>query len=225
FGFLLLITIGLGIIGAMRGPGWLHLVGGVATILVFIFWSSISYRHEAWPVMLAWLAAFIVAQLAAAHFTDLPTFTVAPVLFLMFPVFIAIEPAAASPAIVFATLFALLAVLGVYAILHEAGIVYFLAAFFTIAAEAVWSAKYLTPERLHGALAIYGIFAVFFLGVPIIARRFGRDLTPRNAVAILLLASMAMLFFLAAGPVAQAALWGLALLLAVVNVGAMFESR
>jgi uncharacterized membrane protein len=225
FGFLFLITSGLGIIGARRGPGWLHLVGGITAVLVFVLWSSISYRHEAWPAVLAWLAAFVLAQLAAAHFTELPTSTVAPALFLMFPILIRIEPATASPLLVFATLFTLLAILGAYAIFHEAGIVYFMAAFFTIAAEAMWSAIYLTPERLHGALVIYGIFAVFFLGVPIIGRRFGRDLTPRNAVAILLLASIAMLFFLAAGPVAAAALWGLALLLAVVNIGAMFESR
>ena len=95
-----------------------------------------------------------------------------------------VEPATASPLIVFATLFALLAIVAAYAILHDTGIVYYLAAFFTIAAEAMWSANYLTPERLHGALAIYGIFAVFFVGVPILARRFGRDLSPRNAVAV-----------------------------------------
>ncbi len=225
FGFLLLITAGLSIIGARRGPGWLHLTGGAATLLVFIIWSSASYKHEAWPAVLAWLAAFVVAQLAAAHFTELPSFTVAPALFLMFPIFINIEPANASPLVIFGTLFTLLAIVAAYAVVHDTGIVYYLAAFFTIAAEAAWSARYLTPERLHGALAIYGIFALFFLGVPLIARRYGRSFTPRNAVAVLLLASIAMLFFLAAGAVAQAALWGLALLLAVVNIGAMFESR
>ncbi|MEK6375714.1 MAG: DUF2339 domain-containing protein [Acidobacteriota bacterium] len=225
FGFLLLITAGLSLIGIRRGPGWLHIVGGIVTVLVFILWSAISYRQEAWPVVLAWLAAFVLLQLAAAHFTELPSFTVAPALFLMFPIVIGIEKATASPLLVFAVLFTLLAIVAAYAILHDAGIVYFLAAFFTIAAEAVWSAKYLTPERLHGALAIYGIFAVFFLGVPLIARRFDRTFTPRGAIAILLLASIAMLFFLAAGPVAKSALWGLALLLAVVNMGAMFEAR
>jgi uncharacterized membrane protein len=225
FGFLLLITIGLGIIGALRGPGWLHIAGGIATFLIFIFWQGFSYRHDAWPAILAWLAALVIAQLASAHFTQLPTFTAAPLLFLLFPLLIGAEPASAAPGIAFAALFALLALVSAYAILHEAGIVYYLAAFFTIAAEAVWSAAYLTPERLHGALAIYGVFGVFFLGVPIVARRFGRDLTPRAAVSVLLLASIGMLFFLAAGSVAPAALWGMALLLAVVNMGAMFESR
>src|SRR5206468_1563159 len=108
----------------------------IATILVFILWTTISYRHEAWPVILAWLAASVVVQLASAHFTELPTFTVAPVLFLLFPILVAIEPRASSPGIVFAVLFALLAVLAAYAVVHEAGMVYFLAAFFTIAAEA-----------------------------------------------------------------------------------------
>jgi uncharacterized membrane protein len=225
FGFLLLITGGLSLIGIRRGPGWLHIVGGIVTILVFILWSLMSYHAEAWPVVLVWLAAFVVSQLVAAHFTELPSFTVAPALFVMFPILIAIEKATALPLLVFTILFTLLAIVAAYAILHDAGIVYFLAAFLTIAAEAVWSTNYLTPERLHGALAIYGIFAVFFLGVPLIARRFDRTFTPRGAIAILLLASIAMLFFLAAGPVASSALWGLALLLAVVNMGAMFEAR
>jgi hypothetical protein len=102
--------------------------------------------------------------------------------------------------------------------------VHFIAAFFAIAAEAVWSAKYLTPERLLPALAIYGVFGVFFIGVPIIARRRGAALTPRGAGSALALVSIALLFFLAAGAVAQAALWGIALLLAILTLGLFVES-
>lgn len=225
FGFLLLVVGGLALVGARRGPGWLHLAGGGVALLVFIVWGSASYRHEAWPAVLGWLAALVIVQLVAAQFSPLPTHTLAPALFLMFPLLIGLEPAAASPLVPFLVLFVLLALVAAYAIRHDAGMVYYLAAFFTIAAEAVWSAKYLTAERLHGALALYGIFAVFFLGVPLLARRFGRTFTPRGAIAVLLMASIGMLFFLSFGDVAPNALWGLALLLAVVNVGAMLEAR
>src|SRR5207244_6910606 len=88
FAFLLLISVGLSIIGIRRGPGWLHLAGGITAMTVFVIWSSVSYRHEAWPVVLAWLSAFVVVQVAAAHLTEAPSFTVAPALFLMFPILI-----------------------------------------------------------------------------------------------------------------------------------------
>jgi len=58
---------------------------------------------------------------------------------------------------------------------------------------------------------IYGGFALFFLGVPAIARRMKVWMKPEGAGSVLLLASLAMLLFLAAGPVASMALWGIAL--------------
>jgi hypothetical protein len=102
--------------------------------------------------------------------------------------------------------------------------VHFIAAFFAIAAEAVWSAKYLSPERLLAALAIYGVFGLFFIGVPAIARRRGTPLAPERAGSALALVSIALLFFLAGGAVAQAALWGIALLLAILTLGLFTEA-
>src|SRR5205085_11839036 len=110
-------------------------------------------------------------------------------------------------------------------IVRERGLVYYIAAFFTIAAEGTWSAKYLDPQRLLTALALYGIFALFFLGVPLIAQRFERTMAPRAAISVLLLASIAMLFFLTQSGVANAALWGLALLIAVINAGVLLHAR
>ena len=76
---------------------------------------------------------------------------------------------------------------------------------------------------LLAALAIYGVFALFYLGVPMLARRLGRPLEPVGGAAALLLVSVALLFFIALGSAAQAALWGLALLLAVLNAGLFLE--
>lgn len=225
FTFLLMVTIGLSVIAIRRGPEWLHVLGSATTVLVFAIWTGVSYSAHAWPVILGWVAAFVIAQIIASHFTAHPNLAVAPLLFFMFPALVAIERSAASPALLFVTLFILFAIVSAYAILHDAPLLYLVAAFFTVAAEATWSAKYLTPDRLLSGLAIYGGFALLFLGVPIIARVAGRPFTTGRARTILLLASIGLLFFLAVGPVAPAALWGLGFLLAILNAGALIEAR
>lgn len=225
FTFLLLVTIGLSVIAIFRGPYWLHLSGGATVVLVFAIWTSASYTSRAWPALAGWVAAFVVAQLVASHFSEKPNLAIAPLLFFMFPALAAIERATASPLILFATLFALFGAVAAYAIFHDAPPVYFIAAFFTVAAEGVWSSRHLTPDRLLQGLALYGVFALFFLAVPIVARHFGRPFATGRANMILLLAVIALLFFLATGPVTGTALWALAILLGVVNAGAMFEAR
>ncbi|HEX7421341.1 MAG TPA: DUF2339 domain-containing protein, partial [Thermoanaerobaculia bacterium] len=65
FAFLLLMTAGLAVVATMRGPDWLHALGGVATVLTFVIWSSVSYTHGAWPAILAWVSVFVVLYLAA----------------------------------------------------------------------------------------------------------------------------------------------------------------
>ncbi len=96
---------------------------------------------------------------------------------------------------------------------------YFIAAFMALAGEAVWSSRYLAPERLLSALAIYGGFGLFYLGVPLDRAQAGKTRCgPSGHAGVLLLASIGLLFFLSSVPVAGASLWGLALLLAVLNV-------
>ena len=225
FAFLLMVTIGLSVIAIRRGPQWLHILGGATAVLVFAIWTTVSYTSHAWPAILGWLAAFVVAQLAASHFTAHPKLTVAPLLLFMFPALAAVEHATASPLSLFGTLFVLFAIISAYAILHDEALLYVVASFFTVGAEAVWSSRYLTPEHLLDALAIYGVFALLFLGVPIAARAVGRPFGTDRARTILLLLTIGVLFFLAAGPVAASALWGLALLLAILNAGALLEAR
>jgi len=233
FGFLFLLAAGLFAVAVWRGPSALHLAGGLATFLVFVVWAFRSYHPGAWPAILAFLGLFVafflaspfVAEKAGRPF-DAPgrrAAYAAPLLLSLAPVLVSEEPRAASPALLFGVVFVLLALCAAYAIRREEGGVFFSGAFFALLAQAVWSAKHLTPERLLPGLALYGVFSLFYLGVPLLARRLRKELKPGGLSVVLLFAALALLLFLAAGPVAASALWGLALLLAVLNVGLFAE--
>lgn len=221
FGFLFLLAAGLALIARLRGPQWLHAVGGASVVLVFLLWHASSNRI-AWPGGLWWAAAFVALYLVAGIWIRTPAVYAAAALFFVVPLHAYSQE---SPGLLFTVVFAMLAGVAAYALVYETGGIYYVASFFVVAAEAVWSSRHLTEERLIAGLTLYGVFALFFLGVPILARRFQRALPPKNGAAVLLLLSLALLFFLAGGAVANAALWGLALLLAVVNGGALFEAR
>jgi hypothetical protein len=225
FTFLLLVTAALSVIAAFRPPRWLHLAGGAMTVIVLAIWAAVSYVTNAWPAVVAWMAVFAIVQLAASHFSETPRVSLAPGVLLMFPILAWIEPRSASPWLLFGTLFVLLALVAAYALWHRAGVVYFAAALLALAAEGVWSAKYLEPPRLVSALILYAIFAIFFVGVPVVARRLGRELEPAVATPVVLLLSIALLFTLTLGPTAKLALWGMAVLLAIANAGVAVEAR
>ncbi len=110
------------------------------------------------------------------------------------------------------------------AVASGTGSLYHLAAFYAIAAQGVWSAAHLTLERLGTAVAIYAIFGVVSLAVPMIARRASRPLTPAWGSGAVLIASLGLLLFLSNGSIAPAAIWALALLLAIMNAGLFVES-
>ncbi len=225
FGFLLLMAAGLGIIAKVRGIEWMHAVGLVATILTFAIWLAVSYTPEAWPVMLAWVSAFVILYLAIGVFYRSRVVIGGAALLFVLPALIQLEPRTASPVLLFSVLFVLLALAAAYALRYEEGLVYYVAAFFAIVAEALWSVRHLSAERLYEGLAIYGVFGLLFLGVPIVARRFHRALLPANGVSVTVLVSLAMLLFLTTDRIASGALWGLALLLAVLLIGAMTQAR
>jgi len=224
FGFLLLMAAGLGVIAMLRGIEWLHALGVVATVLTFAIWLAISYTPAAWPTILAWVSAFVILYLAiGTRYRSRIVIGGAAILFVI-PALVQLEPRTASPVLLFSVLFVLLALAAAYAIRYEEGLVYFVAAFFAIIAEALWSVKHLTEERLYAGLAIYGVFGLLFLGVPALARRFNRALRPENGVGVTVVVSVAMLLFLTTDSVAPGALWGLALLLAVLLIGAMTQA-
>lgn len=233
FGYLLLLGAGLAVFSAVRGPADLHTGGAAATVVVWVLWMIASYRPEAWPAVLAFLSAEVLLYLAAPWFSQrmggqLPdaagTFA-APLLLAVFPALILREPATAAPGLLFGVLFVLLLACAVFALVYRSGWLHFGAAFFAIAAEAVWSGRHLTPETLLPGLALYTIFGLFYLGVPLAARRLGRTLEPQGASSVVLLFGLALLGFLSIGPVAPSAVWGLALLLVLLNAGLFLEAR
>jgi len=204
FGFLLLITTALSIVALFREPRWLHLLGGVATVLVFIVWFSVSYTSAAWPVILGWIAAFVVTQLATTHFNATPKATVAPLLFLNFAILAVIEKGTASRTLFFGTLFVLMAIVAAYAWLHDAAVVYFTGAFLTIATEAIWTGEFLDASHLYAALVVYVAFGLLFVAAPI-----------RNGA---FLALSTHLFLIVAAAPLEIPLWPMFIALAVIDV-------
>jgi hypothetical protein len=232
FSFLFLMVAGLAAVAIWRGPKELHLFGAGSTLFVFAVWLISSYV-AAWPGILVFITLFILLFLLVpviAKRVGRPiegsaerSVLAAPGLLFVFPALIVIEPRCSAPLPVFAALFALMAVIAGFAIARRQGTLHFAAAFFAVVAEAVWSVGHLNEDTLLGGLTIYGVFALFYLGVPMLARRLDRPLEPVGGAAALLLVSLALLFFLALGPAAQVALWGLAILLIVLNAGLFLE--
>jgi uncharacterized membrane protein len=225
FTFLLFITTGLSVIAIFRGPVWLHLLGGGTIALVLVVWRATSYTPAAWPAVLAWIAAFVVIQLALSHFTSIPRTIIAPAFLLLFPALAMLPIPASAPMLLFGTLFVLVAIIAAYAIRHNAGAGYAIAAFLAIVTEGVWSADNVKPATLTTALIIYAAFALLFLAVPVIARRLGRDIVSQRTMIALVLGSIGVLFFLTFGDVAPHALWILAILLVIINIGAITQSK
>jgi hypothetical protein len=235
FGFLFVLRVGLAAVAAFRGPRPLHLAAAGASLLAFAIWLVGSYgKAAAWPAVLAFVALFALFDLAAPWIAarlgrplgedGRRAALAGPLLLFVFPALFLIEPAAAAPGVPFAVLFLLLAAAAGFALLYEDGYLHLVAAFFAIAAEAVWSARWLSPERLLAGIAVYAVFGLFYLGAPVLARRLSRRLRPEDGGAFLLLLALGLLFFLASGPLAQGAFWGLALLLVILNAGVFLEA-
>jgi uncharacterized membrane protein len=233
FGFVLLVAAGLALVAAFQGPEWLHLLGGAGVIAAVGGYIARSFVPEAWPGLLGFIALF------ASLYLGLPLLLgrfgrdfqedgklgafVAPLLLFTFPA-LAPMPEAAGPALFFLPLLLLAGACAAFAIGRRMGPIHFVAAAAVVAAETVWSTFHLGPERLLPALLAYGGFGLFFLGVPVFAERLGRPLRPAGSATFLLLASLALLLFLAAGPVAHLALWGIAALALMLEAGLLFEA-
>ncbi len=168
FGFLFCVDAGLLAIALWRRQPMLHVLGGVATLVVFVAWMSMLYGGtarvdvadtftSAYPANLGYVSLFVALYLASGLTVRhgpirlegvgrLASYA-APLLLFVFPTVVAADPGAASPALPFAVLFALLAACAAFAAFEGDGIVYFVGAFMTVAAEAAWSAK--VPDRRH----------------------------------------------------------------------------
>ena len=233
FGFLLLLDVGLLAIAVVRREELMHAVAAVTTLVVFAIWIG-KYPSGALAMASIFNAIFVLLYLLAPAIAErlkkpfegiaVQAIYAAPILLFVFPVLARIEPAAASPWILFGTLYVLLALIAWRALAIPASPLFFVAAFFALAAEASWSATHLVTERLGTAVLLYALFGVFYLGVPLVARRIKRPLEPEWGGGAVVLGSLVMLLFLAAGPRAAAGLWGMAVLLALLNAGLFIES-
>lgn len=236
FGFLFLVAAGLATIALCHGPEWLHALGAAGVLVVFAAWTANSYTHDAWPIILSiaglfialylfipWLQAWL-KQKRPFEGPGLLAVYVAPVLLLLFPALVFLEPATASPGILFGGLALLMILLTVFAVRFKEGRIYMLACCLTLMAEAAWSWRFLEVQRLLPALLVYGGFGLFYLLVPLWAEHRGQPLQPKGSGALLAFASLPVLLFLTAGPVAHASLGILALLLGVLNLGLLYEA-
>jgi uncharacterized membrane protein len=206
FGFLLLIDLGLFAISLARRNAALHLVGASTTLVVFAIWLGLSYGEAAWPVVLAIVSVFALLYLlapAAASWLSRPfdrwgewSAYAAPLLLAVFPVLVIVEPATATPWLLFGTLALLLLAMAWFALASGASAVYFTATAFAFATEALWSANHLTPGRLYAALVVYVVFAFIYIAMPVAARRFDRDIDPPDAALVPVLGTLLLAFFL-----------------------------
>ncbi len=215
FGFLFVVDAGLLAIALWRGRSWLHALGALTTLVVMAAWTARVYGAgpAAAPSVAALLgfvtlfvAFYLASGLAARHGTrrlegpgSLAVYA-APLLLFVFPVLAAAETAAASPGPAFAALFLAVAACAAFAIAEREGLVYFIAAFFAAAAEAAWSARYLSPDRLVAALTIDVAFGLLVVAVPVAARRSRRVLEPAWASQAIVVVSLAFLLPVAVQP-------------------------
>jgi uncharacterized membrane protein len=236
FGFLFLVDAGLLAIAIARRHDALHAIGAAATLLVAATWLAGSYARsgETPIVTIGFTALFALLYLLAPVFagwcrrplTGLAAHAqfAGPLMLAGFPVLAALEPRFASPWPLMLPLAALVLCVAWRAMASRTGALYFVAAFFALATQAVWSASHLTLERLGTAVAVYATFGLVSLAVPIVARRTSRRLEPAWGSGVVLLLGLPLLVFLSVGSVAPAALWALALLLAIANASLFIES-
>lgn len=232
--FLFVIDAGLVAIAIGRREELMFGAAALATLIVMATLLAVSYWPGArYPVVIftaAFVFLFLFSPRIAAGF-DRPFAALgaraayaAPFLLFAFPVIVGIEPAFARPWAPLGTLLLLIVTIGWRAAITRAGPMYFVAAFFGVAAQAAWSVSYLDLARLPTGVAIYAVFGLTSIAIPMIARRAGHPLEPASGSGFVVLASLPLLLFLAMGDVALEALWALALLLAVLNAGMFIES-
>ena len=234
FGWLFLIDVGLLALAIARSTEALHAFGAVTTLLSIVIWMTVAYLPgAAWPVIgvvslfaIFFLAAPKLAERFGDGFEGLAEHAIlaAPLLLIAFPLLVIQEPLAASPLIVFAPLFALVTVIVWRSFAEPTARLYFVAALLALATEAAWSARYLTPDTLAPALVAFVAFALLYLGVPQFARWRGAPLEPKAGPGIVLILGLMLLMYFADARMATAGLWGMALLLAILNAALFIES-
>jgi uncharacterized membrane protein len=232
--FLFVLDLGLIAVSVGRREDLLTAAAAAATLIVMAAVLWMSYGADARTAVVVFTAVFsllftfapVVADALKRRFGNLGERAAyaGPLLLFVFSVIARIDPAFVQPWPSFAVLLALVVTIAVRAAMTGKGGLYFVAAFFAIAAQASWSATWLDLTRLVTAVQLYTAFGLVTLVAPIVARRAGRPFEPPSGTGIVVLLSLPLLLFLAAGSIAPAALWALALLLAILNAAMFIES-
>ena len=234
-GFLLLVDVGLMAIAIARRMPITHALGALGTIVVLAVWVTTSYVVDGgWKPALIFTSGFVALYLGALPLArrlgrpfegaSLRTGLAAPLSLLIFPALAGMEPAFDRAVPAFGTLLVLLVIIAWRAAMEARGSFYYVASFFAIATQAIWSASYLTAERLGTAVVIYALFGIVAIATPVLARRSARPLQPAWGSGAVLLVSLVLLTFISLGPVSGTTLWALALLLAIMNAGLFVDS-
>ena len=236
FGFLFLIDAGLLAIAIARRQELLHAVGAIATMLVTATWMAVWTRRIGCPrrprsVSPRSSRSSISSRRSSPPASRGPS-RARPCTRTMPGLCSSSRsrcsrrssPSFVSPWLLMGPLIALVVFIAWRAIAAAPDRSTTSPSFFAIATQAVWSATHLTLERLGTAVTIYVAFGLVSLGVPVVARRASRPLQPAWGGGVVLLLGLGLLFFLSLGPVAPAALWALALLLAITNAALFVES-
>jgi len=231
FGYLLVLDLGLIALNLARPRDRIANVAAVATWLVWIGWLLRGYDSVAWPVVTLLLAVFVLLFLVARvvqsrlGLAPSPARFAAVGLLLAFAILALVEPAAASPYLLFGVLFGLVAAIAAVAIFYRDGWLYYATVPFVILAQACWSSKWLNEQQLIASLVVYVVFALLFIAVPLLARRFSRPFEPAGLTTVVAPLNLTVLLFLSFGAVAPRSLWMIGILLVVLNVGAFIEAR
>ena len=230
FGYLLVLDLGLLALDYAQSNDRLARVAAVATLVAWMVWLLRSYQSDAWPIVNVLLFIFVIVFLASqalrARVGFRPSLSrfAAPGLLLASSILTFNEPAAASPFLLFGVLLVLLGAVTAVALWHRDGWLYYAAVPLATLAQACWSARWLTEERLLSGLLVYVTFALFFVAVPLLARRLSRALEPMGLTTVISPLNVTLLLFMALGPAAGRWLWMIGLLLAILNVGAFIEA-
>ena len=208
FGFLFVVDAALLVIARRRGPQELHALGAATTVLVFLQWWGVSAPPEGrWRALLAFVALFVLfylwahrrARVAGRPFTGLAgrAALAAPLLLFMFPALALSEPGFASPALPLAVLIMLTAAVAAHSLGEDELLPYFVAAWLAFGWAVIWTGRHVRPANHATAALVYVVVALFFVAVPLAARRLKGESSPLAGMELLALAPQALLLPLA----------------------------
>ncbi len=218
FAFLLLISAGLAVVAALRHHHWLHTIGGICVLLTFALWLAFSYVHASWPVLLAWIAAFVVVQLVASRW--LPgSRSFAALLLFTFVALAGLEPATSNVQLFFVpfiVLFAAVVFLAGQRLDPSALAIAFVVATVT---GLTWAGTRLEVAAVPSFLLVVVSLVLLFLAA-VLRVRMRAGATPLFNTMILVLGAHLVLMYVAGAGQLAASPWPLFAALTLIDVAA-----